>query len=1388
MNDFINKLQKQKTAYGNAGLVRTQAESLKQLSAGIYTEEERFIYELLQNAVDAYIDTNNDILDIRIEIRDNMLCFMHNGASFTEKDIEGLCDVGKSPKANDNNALNKKKVGYKGIGFKSVFMQSVDYVCVKSGIYCFKFDKAECAKIMPNFDGEILEPDDIPWQIIPIECESPSLFYTDNYNVVTYIHSTSNTSLVSKITALLKNPQFLLFLNVGNIHISLIYNGELLVSAGRQSHGDEIQLLCNDSVVSRWLVHTSDPIPVDNSVREQLIKDFNTPQKLKKATHFELSFAISLNLKGEIEAIKDSVVYTFLPTSYKNLGTPFLVNANFITDAGRQQLHQTSEWNRLIFKSIPEKFLMWIATLSTQYKEYYKVLPDRSPKSHDELTDIYANSLLLAIRKIPFIPRLLDGRVIKASEAIIDKISFASAIGGTSMVNYINKTYHLNYTTDAFIPNIATSLMKSYGVFIWDKDALLKYISNENLFQEIDIKGDLKLINYLYEYTHNINNDSTELNKLLPVANIIYDDNNELNKAVNLFFPAVDNEMSGEDENLSFINAELYNNLSNDIIFWLGEDGLGIKELNKSSIVDYILSHPENITTENAIEIGRFLFSSWQKENFLDNSSKVNSIIELPFLSKKGNIIPIGNLYLSSRYFPEDDLESVFDEIEYISTDYVEDSRWEDWGFFFKKCGIRSKIGITSTIITADSSQGMDYKNRYDFLESAANSFRNKKHAYTNYCGYKNPVVDIKFSLSYFSYISTEQHNIDLYKLVFSKILSQPYNSFAISDRINGKVSYWGTKIDDSLVNYVPNSFSAKYNSFLEYILANEQLFPTMNGNLELACNTFLNTPSIIKYGGEYLPIININTCIDESWLKILPFKKELMLEDYLFILESIANVPTSENKEKISSIYKRLVELGYQKNKKIREWGKTHKLLSVSGNLFLLPNDLSYITVDGFKNESQVYVGKIEHSLWPGVIDLLESFGVKVITKDKISPEFEDKRDSNEMKDLLLEKLDAITLLKGRIKDKESFESERNLIKNRILNSEFYHCKKIQLSYGNEEDVIIKTTYAMNNQFYYIGSLKPTKIEPLIAPLSKHLELKNASEELLIILITSNYEDLREYLKDKGYPIEYLGIATKKVSPKDYKWEESSSVVSEGNKILQNEDPQNDTIELDKIQNNRNEDKEKNFEEYLQKYLENIIDFMGGDFTMPTDRIKSEHVITRYRALMYIKGLGEKFTIKPGFDEKAYICNDGYVPIPLADGKHINIQGAKYGIWYLSPIIWTDIINDGNYACLCTGNGEYDFMMIENENGIKNIAEQTKNVFIRLTPTKNMDIMNTIKSVFETEKIMLNDNIIFETIYTDRDVHLMLMVHQTKEPVLNSMFNNVFKETEENIFNLSDY
>ena len=186
-NSFINKLQEIKSKYSNPIQASTQAKSLDLLSSGIYTEEERFVFELLQNAVDAY--NGISCLNVRIILLDNYLVFMHNGDKFSERDIEGLCDVGYG-----NKMADIKKIGYKGIGFKSVFMHS-QLVTVQSGEYCFKFEKAQWGNY---WDSDWGIKDDsrkysMPWQIIPIETTAPVDVNADGFNVITYIKTSKSS-------------------------------------------------------------------------------------------------------------------------------------------------------------------------------------------------------------------------------------------------------------------------------------------------------------------------------------------------------------------------------------------------------------------------------------------------------------------------------------------------------------------------------------------------------------------------------------------------------------------------------------------------------------------------------------------------------------------------------------------------------------------------------------------------------------------------------------------------------------------------------------------------------------------------------------------------------------------------------------------------------------------------------------------------------------------------------------------------------------------------------------------------------------------------------------------------------------------------------------------
>ena len=64
-NQLIELLNKRNSNYSDPYQAMFQYNSLVQLSSGIYTEEERFIYELLQNADDSAL---NSKLKVRIDI------------------------------------------------------------------------------------------------------------------------------------------------------------------------------------------------------------------------------------------------------------------------------------------------------------------------------------------------------------------------------------------------------------------------------------------------------------------------------------------------------------------------------------------------------------------------------------------------------------------------------------------------------------------------------------------------------------------------------------------------------------------------------------------------------------------------------------------------------------------------------------------------------------------------------------------------------------------------------------------------------------------------------------------------------------------------------------------------------------------------------------------------------------------------------------------------------------------------------------------------------------------------------------------------------------------------------------------------------------------------
>ena len=109
-----------------------------------------FIYELLQNANDYPMEdeSGNPIpVNVEFHITGEYLIYRHSGDFFTPRNIAAISKLAAGEKKAKKNAI-----GYKGIGFKTVFLDN-DYVLLNTGNYTFRFDKSATDVI------------NTPWQI-----------------------------------------------------------------------------------------------------------------------------------------------------------------------------------------------------------------------------------------------------------------------------------------------------------------------------------------------------------------------------------------------------------------------------------------------------------------------------------------------------------------------------------------------------------------------------------------------------------------------------------------------------------------------------------------------------------------------------------------------------------------------------------------------------------------------------------------------------------------------------------------------------------------------------------------------------------------------------------------------------------------------------------------------------------------------------------------------------------------------------------------------------------------------------------------------------------------------------------------------------------------------
>lgn len=410
---------------------RESASYLKEIGADMYTDRDRMFYELLQNADDA---SSKRGVKVMVQIQDNYLIFTHDGLSFSRQDFRSIVST-----ANSTKRLDRKKTGYKGIGFKSVFTDS-EKVYIKTGGFFFVFDKK--AELFNDFrafykyvnplyteeqlqiffdenqeyEDEFEKVDHLPWQLLPFwveECPEAlrGTTFMRNCNVAIALEMDATSDKYRDlIKGIIQKPRFMLFLrNTQRIQFEDKKWDILSIAKQSDINTDVVRLknsFANTEEEVSYIVKEGSDVLVNNEnfktcgipmVKEctmvgnrekwkmyQIVDGLpipitSIPERIIAADTTTLSYAFMIDEQGCVMPIpgKTPSLYAYLPMEDRRYLFPFFINADFELSSNRQEAKRVSVWNEYLFYNIGKSIISWVASVATQkHSNYLLLLPN----------------------------------------------------------------------------------------------------------------------------------------------------------------------------------------------------------------------------------------------------------------------------------------------------------------------------------------------------------------------------------------------------------------------------------------------------------------------------------------------------------------------------------------------------------------------------------------------------------------------------------------------------------------------------------------------------------------------------------------------------------------------------------------------------------------------------------------------------------------------------------------------------------------------------------------------------------------------------------------------------------------------------------------------------
>ncbi|HAA28972.1 MAG TPA: hypothetical protein DCE56_16370 [Cyanobacteria bacterium UBA8553] len=921
--------------------------ALERLSVDLYSKETHFVLELIQNADDnQYQYGVSPTLTLTIEPQ--KIIVQNNEIGFTEANVRAICNVGASTKTKVQGYI-----GEKGIGFKSVFRIS-DEPQIFSKEFQFKFnrqnEKDQLGFVAPH------------WIDLVPQYVEPTLT-----NIVLPLRESAKDELEK--LGQVEHTLILFLRQLKTVEIENKINQTISQITRIDKNGKiKIYEFTGTSVKKYYYKLLEEKLTVPDSIQEEKRENV-------KATKLILAF--SLKEDGSANTEDTQEVFAFLPT--RSYGFKFLIQADFLVPANREDIHKDTRWNKWIRDNIATTFLLAVEEFkqdSNLQKTYYNYIPLKNEVTEEFFSPV-VNEIHNRLKANPCILTESGNWNIPSDVLLVDE-PIRDLISNNDLQQLLKKEY-IHPEVKAKAP-----VLESIGVKKFNLDDLVKCLQNVRWLETQSDDWFIKLHIYLKSLNLSEYSDLPKVKQL----KIIRLQNDKLASTAesSIFFPLNQNGEYGFEfeQELQFVKTTLLPSSPSpskeavtELLKKLGVQNASPYEIIEDHILPLYQGDAWKSKGNQLLGYIRYIkdnLSEYEKEhnrrkNPYSWPSSKQDLLEslktsLRIKTDKNSYLQPTGIYISAIYGNTNGLESLLNGIKdvwFVADDYIADAiqmkdanekekekEVREWREFFVKLGVHTapKIDVEVKTTSHKSNKRKWYHCPYNVYSSShilrileANDVaRNKKLA------------------------ELLERNWSYYK---------QYKQW--SNYYYGSDACWhpSEKID---ADWFAEIKTAAW-------------LPTTTGSLATPCEIFLADPETVSKLGDSVPYLAI-TPKNTDFIKDLGIKVKIIEpKDYADWLLGLSQKKELDKKDE-EVVLKIYLELNKPNITSTDWWSKficeqiiwTDKgTFCTASNVFVNDHDEVY---ELFKDNAQIACLKLPENYYPKLRDFIKAAGISYLSQ----------------------------------------------------------------------------------------------------------------------------------------------------------------------------------------------------------------------------------------------------------------------------------------------------------------------------------------------------------------------------------------------------------------------